>query len=425
MSRLHVEASGPLRGELRVPGDKSVSHRSLLFNTLARGTARIRGLLGSDDVMSTLKACAAMGARIEEDSAGVVLRSEGRLVEPADVIDCGNSGTTIRLLTGAVASEPIFAVLTGDVSLRGRPMGRVTRPLLSMGARIDGRDGGQRAPLAIRGGDLRIVNQDLPIASAQVKTAMLLAGRREGIRVREPAQSRDHTERMLRHMGANLTLNAAGWLVLEPIDVLEPLDVHVPGDLSSAAFMLVAGAIVPGSEVLVRGVGINPTRAGVIDALVKMHARIDVNPIESPGAEPVADVLVEHGGLRGTVIDGELALRCLDELPVLAVAAAFAEGETVIADAAELRVKESDRIRRVVDGLRAMGVEVEERPDGMVIQGGRPHGPARVDASGDHRIAMAFAVAALASSGGVQIDGAESISSSYPTFLTQIEALRV
>jgi 3-phosphoshikimate 1-carboxyvinyltransferase len=413
-----------LRGEVAVPGDKSVSHRSLLLNALATGPARVRGLLRGEDVMSSLHAVRALGVRVDDDGTEVVVHGTGALVEPADVLDCGNSGTTMRLLVGILAAESFFSVLTGDGSLRRRPMKRVVGPLRAMGARIDGRDGGERAPLAIRGGALSSAPQDLAIASAQVKTAMLLAGRREGIAVREPSLSRDHTERMLVRMGARLERDAEGWLRLAPTPRLEALDVDVCRDLSSAAFWLVAGAVVPGSEIVLPGVGINETRAGVIDVLQAMGADLTVHEVAAAGAEPTADLVIRHAPLRGVRIDGDLALRALDELPVLAVAAAFAEGETVIADAEELRVKESDRIARTVAGLRALGVDADERPDGMVIRGGRPRGPAQIDARGDHRIAMAFAIAACVAEGGVDIDGDETIATSYPTFLGDLERLR-
>lgn len=424
MSLLQVEPAGALRGEIRVPGDKSVSHRSLLLNALAHGTARIRGALRGEDVISTLRAVRALGVRVDDDGRELIVHGTGALREADDVLDCGNSGTTMRLLTGILAAEPFLSVLTGDESLRGRPMARVARPLRAMGAQIDGRRDGALAPLVVRGGTIVPAPQDLSVASAQVKSALLLAGRRAGISVREPAESRDHTERMLQAMGASLTRDAQRWLHLEPVGTLRAIDVDVPGDLSSAAFFLVAGAIVPGSEVVLRQVGVNPTRAGVLDALALMGANIEVHPVQSPGAEPVADLVVRAGPLRGARIDGTLALRCLDELPVLAVAAAFAEGETVIADAEELRVKESDRIARVVEGLRAFGVQVEEQRDGMIIQGGAPRGPGSVDARGDHRIAMAFAVCAAAAPGGVRIAGAESIRTSYPDFLEHLAALR-
>lgn len=426
MSTLDIAPGGPLRGEVFVPGDKSVSHRSLLFNALAVGEARVRGLLRGADVMSSLRAVRSLGVTVDDDGTEVVVRGTGALAEPKDVIDCGNSGTTMRLLTGILAAEPFFSVLTGDGSLRSRPMRRVVGPLREMGARIDGRDGGDRAPLAIRGGELTSRPYDLAVASAQVKTALLIAGRRQGIAVREPEASRDHTERMLVRMGADLVQDAEGWWRLAPVQTLTALDVDVPRDLSSAAFWLVAGSIVPGSEIVVRGVGINPTRAGVIDALRAMGADLQVIPVDAAGAEPIADIVVRHAALHGARLDGELALRALDELPVLAMAAACATGETVIADAKELRVKESDRIARTVASLRALGVGADEHPDGMVIAGGgaRDGAAAFIDASGDHRIAMSAVVAGCVAPCGVAIAHAEEIGTSYPTFLDDLARLR-
>lgn len=426
MTELSIQPKGALQGEIKVPGDKSVSHRSLLLNLLANGSARIEGLLASEDVQSTQAAVEALGAVVVQEGQGLRITPPATLSEPEDVLDCGNSGTTIRLLCGLLASEPFLTVLTGDHSLRKRPMGRVTVPLRELGASLTGRQDGKLAPLVVKGGQMAPGQRfDLSIASAQVKTALLLAGRKVGISVREPGQSRDHTERMLRQMGADLTKDEDGWLHLAPTPSLKPLDVQVPGDVSSAAFFLVAASVVPGSDVWIRGVGMNPTRTGVVDALLAMGAQIEVHPVQAAGAEPIADLHVTYRGLKGARIDGDLALRSLDELPVLAVAAAFAEGTTTIADAEELRVKESDRIARVVEGLKALSVDVEEHPDGMTIQGGRPLvGPAAINARGDHRIAMAFAVAGMVAPGGVCIEGAEAISTSYPTFLAHVEALR-
>lgn len=408
-----------------MPGDKSISHRAVLFNALARAPAKIRNLLQSEDVEATIGAVRALGATVEQRGEWWVVRPpKGGLVEPMTVIDCGNSGTSIRLLAGAVAAQPFFTVLTGDASLRKRPMRRVLDPLRRMGARVDGRGDGHVAPIAIRGGSLKMVQHDLDVPSAQVKSACLLAGLKCGVAVREPRQSRDHTERMLLRMGASIRHDQDGWLVLLPTEVLDPIDVDVPGDISAAAFFLVAGAIVPGSEITLPGVGVNPTRSGILDALDLMGADVHVFPRDAAGAEPQADLLVRHGQLVGTRIDGELALRCLDELPILAVAASFAAGETVIADAAELRVKESDRIARMVVGLRSIGVDVDERPDGMVIRGGRPTVSGACDATGDHRIAMSFAVAACATQGGVTMDGADSVASSFPAFHSVLEGLR-
>ncbi|MEZ4319105.1 MAG: 3-phosphoshikimate 1-carboxyvinyltransferase [Myxococcota bacterium] len=416
-------ASRGLRGRVVVPGDKSVSHRAFLINALAPGSARLTGVLDSEDVGRSRDLACALGCTVERDGAGFVLRVPEGLREPADVVDCGNSGTTIRLGTGVVSGVAGMSVLTGDASLRRRPMLRVVRPLREQGARIEGREGGRLAPLVVHGGGLAHGAHDLDIASAQVKSALLLGSRDCGVRIREPRRSRDHTERFLHAMGAPLTEESDGTLVLGP-GRWAPVDVHVPGDVSSAAFWMVAASIVPGSELELVGVGTNPTRTGVIDALRAMGASLEVTP--DPGqVEPQGTVVVRSAGLRGTRIDGELALRSLDELPVLAVAAAMAEGETVIADAGELRVKESDRIARVVAGLRAMGGEVEERPDGMVIAGGGFSGAsATVDADGDHRLAMAFAVAGLASSGGVRIAHAESVATSYPAFFEVLAGLR-
>ena len=426
MTTWTVSPSGPLTGSLRVPGDKSVSHRSLLFNAIATGTATVTGLLDSGDVQASRQAVEALGAVVEDVEPGVV-RITGTgdaLAEPGDVIDCGNSGTSIRLLCGLLAAHPFLTVLTGDHSLRSRPMARVAKPLRELGARIDGREDGRLAPLVVRGGELRSMRFDLPIASAQVKTCLLLAGRRTGISVREPRQSRDHTERLLTGMGADLTQSDDGWWTLGPNTSLTALDVDVPGDLSAAAFWLVAASIVPGSDVTLRGVGLNPTRAGVIDALRKMGASIEVTELPAAGAEPIGDIRVQHAQLHGARIDGDLALRCLDELPVLSVAAAVADGVTVIADAEELRVKESDRIARTAAGLRALGITVTEAPDGMTITGGQLRGGSGIDGSGDHRITMAFAVAACAADGPVTIEGADSITSSYPAFPEHLERLR-
>ena len=326
----------------------------------------------------------------------------------------------MRLLCGMLASQPLFAVLTGDASLRRRPMNRVCKPLRSMGAHIDGRDHGDRAPLAIRGGSLEAAHHDLPLASAQVKSALLLAGLRCGVAVREPKRSRDHTERMLRQMGVTLRDDPEGWLLLMPPERLEPLDVRVPGDASSAAFLMAAAAIVPGSEVRIAGVGLNPTRTGFLDILVAMGADVEVLPAAATGGEPMGDVVVRGSDLVGTRIDGELTVRALDEMPITAVLAACASGTTTIDDAAELRVKESDRIHRTVQGLKALGVEVEERPSGMVIRGGRFQRPAEIDAEGDHRIAMAFAVAALRAESDVTLRGAEEVSTSYPSFFEDL-----
>jgi len=415
---------GPLRGEIRVPGDKSVSHRSLLLNALATGPSRVRGLLRSDDVHCTLGAVRAMGVTVDEDGDDLVVRPpEGGLSEPKNVVDCGNSGTSIRLIAGVAASRPFFTVLTGDDSLRQRPMKRIVDPLRAMGAVIDGRGDGNLPPLAIRGKTLKMTQHALPVASAQVKSCLLLAGLRSGVMVKEPRRSRDHTERMLAAMGAPVRHTEDDWMLLMPPDRLAPVDVDVPGDLSAAAFWLVAACITPGSELTLRRVGVNPTRSGILDILDAMGADVQIYPTTQAGPEPCADLVARFGPLVGTRIDGDLALRALDELPVLAIAAACATGQTVIADAEELRVKESDRIARMVKGLRSMGVTVEERPDGMIIEGGGLVGGGRIDAHGDHRIAMSFAIAAQVAPQGAVIDGADSVTSSYPHFRDHLEAV--
>ncbi len=418
-----VTPGNPLRGTVLVPGDKSISHRALLLNALAGGAAQVAGVLASEDVAATARALAAMGVELgrEGDTWTITPPTQGWR-EPTDVLDCGNSGTSLRLLAGALAARPFFSVLTGDASLRRRPTARVVEPLRRMGAHLDGPAHGSRPPLAIRGGPLSDVSHRLPIASAQVKSALLLAGLTGGVRVHEPDRSRDHTERMLVAMGAALTSSADGTLDLRPSPALAPLSFTVPRDPSAAAFFLVAASIVPGSSLRLPGVGVNPTRSGVLDVLTAMGADWSHTPVD--GFEPCADLEVRASGLAATHIRGPLALRSLDEIPILAVAAAFADGETVIADCAELRVKESDRIARVVAGLRALGVDCDERPDGLVVRGGAPRGPAVIDATGDHRIAMAFAVAGLAAPGGVTVVGADSVLSSFPGFFDTLESLR-
>lgn len=417
---------GPLRGTLQVPGDKSVSHRSLLFHALANGPAVVHGLLESEDVAATHAAVRALGVHTERQSDGS-LRIEppaNGLSASAGTVDCGNSGTSIRLLCGLLAGQGVAATLTGDDSLSRRPMLRVVDPLRAMGAQIDGRDNGRFPPLQLASATLHSARHDLAIASAQVKSCLLLAGLRCGVAVREPRVSRDHTERMLRAMGADLIDTSEGWLELAPSAELSPLDLTVPADVSAAAFWMVAASIVPGSDVLLPAVGDNPTRTGVVDALLAMGADLERSPREVRG-EPLADLRIRATELQAARIDGDLALRALDELPVLAVAAATAHGTTVIADAHELRVKESDRIARVVAGLRSCGVQVDEQPDGMVIEGcgGPLPGGGEVDAHGDHRIAMAFAVAAMHSQAPIHITGAHSVRSSYPAFLDHLEAL--
>ncbi len=413
---LVVAPGRPLRGSVRVPGDKSISHRAALFGGLAGGVTTVEGFLRAEDCLATLACVRALGARIDDDGDRLTIHG-GALAEPGDVLDVGNSGTTIRLLAGILAGQPFYSVVTGDASIRRRPMDRVATPLRLMGARIAGRDGGRFAPLSIDGGGLRAIVYDTPVASAQVKSAVLLAGLfAEGETVvREPALSRDHTERMLRAFGVAVQRDGLAVGLRGPAP-LRGAAVLVPGDLSSAAFFLAAAAFVPGSELTVTDVGLNPTRAGVLDALGQMGADIRVWGRRDVGGEPVGSVTVRGGRLRGTVIGGELIPRAIDELPVLAVVACLADGETVIRDAAELRVKESDRIAALARELGRLGAAVEPQPDGLAIRGGgRFHG-GRVQSGGDHRIAMALAVAGLCAEAPVTIDDTACIRTSFPEF---------
>ena len=417
-----------LAGSLAVPGDKSVSHRSLILNAIAVGDATVTGLSDGADVRSTAACLRAMGVAIDSLDAPGSFRVSGpgaALNEPSDMLDAGNSGTSMRLLSGLLASQDFLSVLTGDGSLRSRPMGRIVQPLQRMGASIMGRNSDTLAPLAIRGGRLRSIEYEMPVASAQVKSCLMLAGLAAAgpTVLRQPALSRDHTERMMSAMGARVETDGLA-LTLHPTE-LQAVDVAVPGDISSAAFWMVAGLIHPNARVTVTGVGLNPSRAGIIDALQMMGAgdslRLENERVE--GGEPVADVVASSTGLQGIDLGGDIIPIMIDELPVLAVAACFAAGDTVIRDAAELRVKESDRIATTVSELTRLGGRLEPREDGMVIHGvGRLAG-AEVESHGDHRLAMAMAVAGLAASGETTIHGAEDASVSYPTFWEHLSSL--
>ncbi len=423
-----VRRPARLAGSLAVPGDKSISHRSLILNAIADGSATITGLSDGGDVRSTAACLQAMGVSIEplDDTGSFRIAGLGpHLNEPTDLLDAGNSGTSMRLLSGLLAGQDFLSLLTGDGSLRTRPMGRIVQPLQQMGASIMGRNGDTLAPLAIRGGALRSIEYEMPVASAQVKSCLMLAGlSASGPTVlHQPALSRDHTERMMSAMGVRIETDDLA-LTLHPVH-LQSVDVAVPGDISSAAFWMVAGLIHPNATVTITGVGLNPSRAGIIEALQMMGAG-DALRLENPrteGGEPVADVVASSGQLKGIELGGEIIPIMIDELPVLSVAACFAEGETVIRDAAELRVKESDRIATTVSELTRMGADIEAREDGMVIRGtGRLNG-AEVESHRDHRLAMSLAVAGLAASGDTTIHGAEDASVSYPVFWQHLESL--
>ena len=382
------------------------------------------GFLRGEDNIATLNAFRAMGITIEDD--GVTLKIHGQglhgLAEADDVIDCGNSGTSIRLLTGLLSGQAFFSVLTGDKYLRKRPMKRVVTPLVAMGARIAGRAGGEKAPLGISGSPLSGISYDSPVASAQVKSAILLAGlyaAGETI-VREPHLSRDHSERMLKHFGADI--KACGTEVkIRGGRELQAQEIVVPGDISSAAFFMVAGLITPGSELLIKGVGVNPTRTGIIDILSLMGGRITLLNQREVSGEPIADVLVESSALHGIEISGNLVPRAIDEFPVISVAAAVASGRTVIKDARELRVKETDRIKAMADNLRLAGVRVEEADDGMTVPGAEKFTAFHADSCGDHRIAMSMLIAGLVANGPCTVDDTECIATSFPNFFALLE----
>ncbi len=424
-----VQRPARLEGTVEVLGDKSVSHRTALLGALASGTTRVRRFLTSDDCRATLGCLRQLGVdwRLEEEAPGVgTLELEGvglhGLREPADVLDANNSGTTLRLISGILAGQPFVSVLTGDDSLRERPVGRIVEPLRLMGAQLLARDNDSLPPLTIRGGGLKGIHYRLPVASAQVKSAVLLAGLfAEGETVvEEPLTSRDHTERLLRAMGVDLKREGAG-VRLAPPTTLSPLDLEVAGDVSAAAFWLVAGSIHPDAEIVLPEVNVNPTRTGLLDVLSIMGAKIDIGEQRIIGEEPVADITVRSARLQGVEVGGELIPRLLDELPVLAVAATFAEGRTVVRDAAELRVKESDRIAALVRELGRMGAQIEERPDGFVIEGGGGLRGGEVDGRGDHRLTMALAVAGLVAEGETFVVDEESVSVSYPGFWQDLE----
>ena len=411
-----------LRGLVEVPGDKSISHRSVLLNAIAEGNAVITNYLTGADCLSTIDCMRALGVDVTLEDTTVRVRGRGLrgLREPGGVLDCGNSGTTMRLLTGLLAGQPFFSVLTGDESLRGRPMARVVNPLRELGARIDGRRDGALAPLAIRGGALHGGVYSLPIASAQVKSALLLAGLTgDGVlRLGGKIASRDHTERMLAAMGIDLSVSGGELVLYPPAHPVfpYPLSLRVPGDPSSAAFWWVAASIHPDAEITTAGVCLNPTRTGALDVLRAMGADIVVANERMEGQEPVGDITVRSAALKGTVVGGDLIPRLIDEIPVLAVAAAYAQGETTIKDASELRAKESDRIAAVAAELQKLGAEVQPAADGLVLAGGGELAGGHVESYGDHRMAMALGVAALAAEGTTSVADAESVAVSYPSF---------
>lgn len=413
-----ISPASAISGSLSLPGDKSISHRYALIGAIAEGDTRIRNYSTGADCHSTLGCVRALGIDVEGAGTEFVIHGKGLdgLRAPTKDLDAGNSGSTIRMLSGILAGQAFPSRIFGDESLSRRPMQRVMKPLGQMGARIDARDG-QFPPLRIHGGALRAIDYTLPVPSAQVKTCILLAGLyAEGeTTIMEPVRSRDHTEIALREFGADLGVERQK-ITIAGRPTLEGRELAVPADLSSAAFFLVAALLAPGSHLSILGVGLNPTRSALLDFLVGMGARIRVPNLESRNGELIGDLEVEYSTLRGGIIDGGLTAALIDEIPVLAVLGAATEEGLTVRDAGELRIKETDRIRTVVDNLRRMGVEAEELPDGMVIPGRQKFHAATLDSRGDHRIAMAFAVAALRGDGESVIQGAEAAAVSFPEF---------
>lgn len=418
-----------LKGTVRVPGDKSITHRAILFGLLATGTTVIEDWLDAEDCRSSLNVARALGAQVTEEPRKIIIQGTGgHLQEPTDVLDCGNSGTTTRMFLGALAARVSFACVTGDSSLRRRPMRRVFEPLRAMGAKIDAR-AGNYAPFSVTGQALRGITYTLPVASAQVKSALLVAGLLADsgtTTVVENLPSRDHTENMLQAFGVTLHREFQdGNLVtsVESGQQLQGTGVLVPGDISSAAFMFAAAAILSGSEVTVETVGLNPTRTGVLHVLRRMGADVTVKNERMVAGEPIGDVTVVGRPLVGTVVEANEIPALIDELPVISVLAARAQGTTVIRGAAELRVKETDRITAMVAGLRNIGVNVEELEDGLVVHGDTTLRGGVVDSFGDHRIAMSFAIAGLASESGVEVLDWDCVNISYPSFLSNLASI--
>ena len=435
MASLTIKPGRPLRGTITVPGDKSITHRAIIMTALAEGVGTVKGYCRGEDCLNTMRAFQALGVTVDETVDELCIHGKGLwgLTEPSGVVDCGNSGTGIRLLTGLLSGQDFFTVLTGDASIRRRPMGRIVKPLREMGATIAGRKGGELAPLAVTGTTLRGIHYESPVASAQIKSSLLFAAlfAKGTTRLSEPRLSRDHTERLfqsyglpLKREGLTLTMEgrpSIGWAAAPVLTV--------PGDLSAAAFFIVGATIVPGSDVTIKGVGVNPTRTGLLDVMDRMGADIQLLNRREEAGEPVADIRVKSAPLRGVMIGPELIPQTIDEFPILCVAAAVAEGQTVIAGAEELRVKESDRIATMAAELRPMGARMTEKPDGMVIEGtGHQSENGRLCATkgrshGDHRVAMSLAIGGLTASTETVIDETECIDTSFPGFHDRLTAL--
>ena len=412
-------ASQPLRGTVEVVGDKSITHRAFILGALAQGETQVSGHCLGEDCLNTLRVVRALGIPVEEVGSDLRILGKGLwgFTEPSNILDCGNSGTGMRLLAGVLAAQDFFSVLTGDGSLRSRPMGRVVNPLRTMGALITGRKAGEYAPLAITGKQLKGCEYTSPVASAQVKSAVLLAGLlAEGsTTVTEPMVSRDHTERMLRYLGVDINIHDTT-VGLAGRHSFSGKPLSVPGDLSAAAFFLVAATIVPHSELSLPNIGVNPARTGILEVLISMGADIQITNQREVSGEPVADLVVKSSKLHGVSVGPDLVPKTIDEFPILCVAAAAAEGETRVMGAQELRVKETDRIRAMATELSRLGIPIEETPDGLCITGGAPFRGAECQSYGDHRVAMSLAVAGLIAESPIRIDETDCIETSFPGF---------
>ena len=424
---MEFRKSGPLKGEITVPGDKSISHRAVMFGSLAKGTTEITGFLQGADCLSTISCFESMGIAIENKGDIVLVHGNGLrgLKKPETVLDCGNSGTTTRLISGILSAQNFDVTLTGDASIQKRPMKRIMEPLSLMGADIVSVNGNGCAPLAIHGKALHGIHYTSKVASAQVKSSILLAGLyADGpTSVTEPYVSRNHSEIMLNLFGAHVTTTNTT-ATIEPASELHSRKINVPGDISSAAYFIAAGLMVPGSEILIKNVGINPTRDGILHVCKAMGADLTLLNVKEDKGEPVADILVRASSLHAAEIGGSIIPTLIDELPMIAALACFAQGTTVIRDAAELKVKESNRITVMAENLRAMGADVTETEDGMIIHGGRPLHGAIIDSKKDHRIAMTFAVTALAAEGETEILDADCVNISYPGFYSDLARLK-
>lgn len=424
---LKTEGDIQLKGTIKVPGDKSISHRSVMLGAIAEGKTKVYGLLTGEDCLNTIDCFRKMGVQIKREGNYVEIDGTGfnGLKEPDEILDVGNSGTTIRLMLGILAGAPFHTCLIGDDSIAKRPMDRVARPLRQMGARIDGRKNGSFTPISIRGGGLKGIEYSSPVASAQVKSSILLAGlHAEGMTtVIEPQSSRDHTERMLKAFGCEVEIDGLK-TAIRGKQALKGTTIKVPGDISSAAFFLVAGAIVPNSELTIKNVGINSTRTGIIDVLKEMGANIIIEETESGEIEPAADISIKTSNLKGIEIGGDMIPRLIDEIPIIALAATQAEGVTIIKDAEELKVKETNRIDTVVRELSKIGARIEATDDGMIIYGGTDLRPSLVDSHGDHRIGMMLAIASCLAKGETVVENSEAISISYPNFFQHLEELK-